>query len=106
MPHVLQLLFLLAGLNESAVLAQQAPVVTPTPGQVQPVPLVPTPLVSSATSTACLVACDTQVMTCQNACVIPGPATSTASSAGISPCTISCTTQQLVCKQGCSRISQ
>src|SRR3984893_9624815 len=39
------------------------------PGLVQPVPLTPTPLISSQTSTACLVACDTQVMNCQNACV-------------------------------------
>jgi hypothetical protein len=43
------------------------------PGLVQPVPLTPTPLISSQTSTACLVACDTQVMNCQNACVVVGP---------------------------------
>jgi len=45
----------------------------PTQGQVQPIPLTPTPLLSSQTATACLVSCDTQVMNCQNACVVAGP---------------------------------
>ena len=45
----------------------------PTQGQVQPIPLAPTPLFSSQTSTACLVSCDNAVMNCQNARVVVGP---------------------------------
>jgi hypothetical protein len=56
------------------------------PGLVQPVPLTPTPLISSQTSTACLVACDTQIMNCQNACVIVGPTIGAANPAGNAPC--------------------
>jgi len=77
---LLQLAILLAALADSTAFAadriQLAQVVTP--GQVAPVPLVPTPLISSQTSTACLVGCDTQVMTCQNACVAAGQAALTA----------------------------
>ena len=39
------------------------------------VPLTPTPLISSQTNTAYLVSCDTQVMNCQNGCVVVGPTT-------------------------------
>ena len=77
---LLQLAILLAALADSTAFAadriQLAQVVTP--GQVAPVPLVPTPLISSQTSTACLVGCDTQVMACQNACVAAGQAALTA----------------------------
>jgi hypothetical protein len=73
-------------------------------GQVQPIPLAPTPLLSSQTNTACLVSCDTQVMNCQNACVVVGPTTTgTLSPASTAPCNLNCTTQQLVCKQACTR---
>jgi hypothetical protein len=113
MRYVLQLSILLAVFDNSTalaldriLLAQAVPGQVVTPGQVQPAPLTPTPLISSQTSTACLVSCDTQVMNCQNACVVVGPATSTSNHAGTSPCTLSCTTQQLVCKQACSRPQQ
>ena len=109
---VMQFLVLLAACvgatGSAAERVQLAQVITP--GQVQPVPLTPTPLISSQTSTACLVGCDTQVMTCQNACLPTSPATgipvNPAASAGTSPCALSCTTQQLVCKQACTRPQQ
>src|SRR6516162_2640639 len=110
MRYLLQLAFLLAALADSTAFAADhlirlAQVVTP--GQVAPVPLVPTPLISSQTSTACLVGCDTQVMTCQNACVAAGQAALTAiatpSSGGAAACVLSCTTQQLLCKRACSQ---
>jgi hypothetical protein len=110
MRYVLQVCVLLAAIGSSAARAQQGQ------QQVQPVPLVPTPLIQSQTSTACLVGCNTQVMTCQNACVLVGPpfATPTPSitssavpnSAGSSPCTLSCTSQQLLCQQACNRTPQ
>ncbi len=82
--------------------------------QVAPTPVAPTPLISSQTSTACLVSCDTQLMNCQNACVIVGPTSTstttipggTTSAAGASACALNCTTQQLVCKQVCNRPQQ
>ena len=106
---LLQLAILLAALADSTAFAadriQLAQVVTP--GQVAPAPLVPTPLIPSQTSTACLVGCDTQVMTCQNACVAAGQAALTAiatpSSGGAAACVLSCTTQQLLCKRACSQ---
>jgi hypothetical protein len=105
MRYVLQLSILLAAFAGSTAFAADrirlAQVITP--GQVQPVPLVPTPLISSQTSTACLVGCDTQVMNCQNACLTVAPTTpGTANPAGTAPCTLNCTTQQLVCKQTCN----
>jgi hypothetical protein len=114
MQHVRQFLILLAALAASSAsaadrirLAQAVPGQVPIPGQVQPVPLTPTPLISSQASTACLVGCDTQVMNCQNACLVTAPATSApvnpAGSSGTSPCSLNCTTQQLVCKQACTR---
>jgi hypothetical protein len=103
MRYVLQLAMLLAAFASSTAfgadrirLAQQ----------VAPTPLTPTPLLSSPTSTACLVGCDTQVMNCQNACVIVGPATGAPNPAGTASCTLNCTTQQLVCKQACNRTPQ
>lgn len=74
--------------------------------QVAPIPVAPTPLISSQTSTACLVSCDTQVMNCQNACVVVGPTTGAANPAGTAPCNLNCTAQQLVCKQACTRPQQ
>jgi len=78
--------------------------------QVQPIPLVPTPLIQSQTSTACLVSCNTQVMNCQNAFVVVGPAPTpnplAPNTAGTSPCTLNCTSQQLVCQQACARSPQ
>lgn len=71
--------------------------------QVAPIPVAPTPLISSQTTTACLVSCDTQVMNCQNACVVVGPTTGVVNPAGNAPCNLNCTTQQLVCKQACTR---
>ena len=68
-----------------------------------PIPVAPTPLISSQTTTACLVSCDTQVMNCQNACVVAGPTTGVVNPAGNAPCNLNCTTQQLVCKQACTR---
>jgi hypothetical protein len=110
MRYVLQLSILIAAFDISTAraldrirLAQAVPGQIVTPGLVQPVPLTPTPLISSQISTACLVACDTQVMTCQNACVVVGPTTGTLNPAGSAPCTLNCTTQQLVCKQTCTR---
>jgi hypothetical protein len=88
----LRLCILLAVTGNSTAFAQQ----------VQPIPVVPTPLISSQASTACLVGCDTQVMTCQNACMVVGP-TASSNPAGTAPCALNCTTQQLVCKQACSR---
>jgi len=80
MRYVLQLSILIAAFDISTAraldrirLAQAVPGQIVTPGLVQPVPLTPTPLISSQISTACLVACDTQVMNCQNACVVVGP---------------------------------
>jgi hypothetical protein len=110
MRYVLQLSILIAAFDISTAraldrirLAQAVPGQIVTPGLVQPVPLTPTPLISSQISTACLVACDTQVMNCQNACVEVGPTTGTLNPAGSAPCTLNCTTQQLVCKQTCTR---
>ena len=110
MRYVLQLSILIAAFDISTAraldrirLAQAVPGQIVTPGLVQPVPLTPTPLISSQISTACLVACDTQVMNCQNACVVVGPTTGTLNPAGSAPCTLNCTTQQLVCKQTCTR---
>ncbi len=110
MRYVLQLSILLAALDVSTALAadrlrlaQAVQGQIAVPGQVQPAPLVPTPLISSQTSTGCLVSCDTQVMTCQNACVIVGPTASTVNPGGNSACSLNCTTQQLVCKQACTR---
>jgi len=112
MRYVLQLSILLVAFGISTALAsdrlrlaQAVPVpgqIAPQ-GQVLPAPLLPTPLISSQTSTACLVACDTQVMNCQNACVVVGPTTGTLNPAGSSSCTLNCTSQQLVCKQACTR---
>src|SRR5262245_6495479 len=59
------------------VQAQQSSVST---GVVQPVPVVPTPLISSQTSTACAVGCDTQAMNCQNACIVVGASAAAAAS--------------------------
>ena len=112
MRYLLQLAFLLAALADSTAFAADhlirlAQVVTP--GQVAPVPLVPTPLISSQASTACVTGCDTQAMTCQNACVA-APPTATASSLFAAPtispnlsapCVLNCTTQQLLCKRVC-----
>ena len=107
MRYLLQLAILLAALADSTAFAadriQLAQVIIP--GQVQPVPLVPTPLISSQASTACVTGCDTQVMTCQSACVAAGQAaitaTATPSSGGAAACTLNCTTQQLLCKRVC-----
>src|SRR5689334_1575681 len=82
--------------------------------QVTPIPVAPTPLLSSQTATACLVSCDTQLMNCQNACVVVGPASTVAgttpglspSASSSAPCALNCTTQQLVCKQVCNRPQQ
>ena len=49
---------------------------------------------------------DTQVMNCQNACVVVGPTTGVANPAGNAPCNLNCTSQQLVCKQACTRPQQ
>jgi hypothetical protein len=92
MRHVLQLSLLLAAFGSSTAFAQQ----------VAPTQVVPTPLLSGPTSTACLVSCDTQVMNCQNSCVVVGP-TTTINPAGNAPCALSCSTQALVCKQACNR---
>ena len=110
MRYMLQVCVLLAVIGSSTARAQQGQ------QQVQPVPLVPSPLIQSQTSTACLVGCNTQVMTCQNACVLVGPpfATPTPSitssaapnTAGSSPCALACTSQQLLCQQACNRTPQ
>ena len=103
MRYVLQVCVLLAAIGSSAARAQQGQ------QQVQPVPLVPTPLIQSQTSTACLVGCNTQVMTCQNGCVAAGQAastvTATPSSGGAAACALNCTTQQLLCKQACNSVT-
>jgi hypothetical protein len=113
MRYVLQFFVLLAAFSISTALAsdrirlaQAVPGQVAPQGQVLPAPLPATPLLSSQTSTACLVGCDTQLMNCQNSCVVVGPVTSTPNPAGIAPCALSCTTQQLVCKQACSRTPQ
>jgi len=92
MRHILQLSFLLAAFAGSTALAQQ----------VAPTQAPPTPLLLGPASTACLVSCDTQVMNCQNSCVVTGP-TTTVNPAGNAPCAINCGTQALVCKQACNR---
>ncbi|HEY7242733.1 MAG TPA: hypothetical protein VH678_02490 [Xanthobacteraceae bacterium] len=96
MRFVRQVWIVLTVLTSSGALAQQ----------VAPIPVTPTPLISSQSSTACLVGCDTQVMNCQNACVVVGPTTGVVNPPGNSPCTLNCTTQQLVCKQACTRLQQ
>ena len=110
MRYVLPVCVLLAAIGNSIAHAQQGQ------QQVAPVPLVPTPLIQSQTSTACLVNCNTQVMTCQNACVLVGPAPASPTpsitvspvpnTAGTSPCALSCTSQQLLCQQACNRTPQ
>jgi hypothetical protein len=76
-------------------------------GTVQPT-VVPPPqlLPGTATSTTCIINCDTSAMICQNTCVGP-TAQSTAgglpNTAGNAQCNLNCTSQQLVCKQGCTR---
>src|SRR5262249_27388823 len=94
---------LLSVAGTAPVQAQQSSLST---GVVQPVPVVPTPLISSQTSTACVVGCDTQAMNCQNACIVVGASAAvTTSPSSASACNLSCTTSQLVCKQGCIRPS-
>src|SRR5271166_4257339 len=106
MRYVLQACVFLAVVGNSVAHAQQGQ------QQVQPVPLVPTPLIQSQTSTACLVSCNTQAMNCQNACVVVGPPTPATTpslipnAAGTSPCALNCTSQQLVCQQTCNRSPQ
>ena len=108
--YVLQLSILLVAIDVSSAtaaervrLAQAVPGQVPVAGQVQPIPLTPTPLLSPVAATSCLATCDTQVMTCQNACVVVGPTTSTAPPGS---CALNCTSQQLVCKQACTRPQQ
>ncbi len=97
MRRVLQLSLLLAAFGSSTAFAQQ----------VAPTQVAPTPLLLGLTSTACLVSCDTQVMNCQNACVVVGPTTTTTTiNPGNAPCALNCTTQALVCKQACNRPQQ
>src|SRR5260370_26320312 len=109
MRYVLQLTILLALVGSSTAFGADrirlAQAQTPG-GQVVPTPLAPTPLLSSPTSTACLVGCDTQLMNCQNSCVVVGPVTATSNPAGTAPCAINCTSQQLVCKNACNRTPQ
>jgi hypothetical protein len=69
---------------------------------VQPAPQ-PTLLPLSSTSTACLVACDTIAMNCQNACVVVGPISTTTTTTSSVTCNLNCTSIQLICKQGCTR---
>ena len=69
-----------------------------TQGQVQPILLAPTPLLSTDQHSR-LVSCDTQVMNCQNACVVVGPTTGVANLAGNAPCNLNCTSQQLVSRR-------
>jgi len=78
-------------------LAQSSQTVAPAPQ--------PTLLPQSSTSTACLVACDTVAMNCQNACVVVGPVSTATAATTTSPatCNLTCTSIQLVCKQGCTR---
>jgi hypothetical protein len=90
--------------SERIRLAQALPGQVAPQGQVLPSPLAPTPLLQSQNSTACLVGCDTQLMNCQNACIVVGPVTATSSSTA--PCALNCTTQQLVCKNACNRTPQ
>lgn len=93
MTRMLQLSLVLALFGSSAAFAQQ----------IAPTQVAPTPLLQGLNSTACLVSCDTQVMNCQNACVVVGPTTGGVNPAGNAPCNLNCTTQQLVCKQACTR---
>ena len=113
MRYVLRLSALLAAFvissahgSERILLAQAVPGQVAPQGQVLPAPLPPTPLLSSPTSTACLVGCDTQLMNCQNACIVVGPVTATPSPASTAPCALNCTSQQLVCKNACNRTPQ
>jgi hypothetical protein len=112
MRYVLQLSIMLAAFDISGAqaagrvqLAQAVPGQVAPQGQVLPAPIAPTPLLSSQTSTACLVSCDTQAMNCQNACVAVGPTTG-AAAAPAGSCPLNCGTQQLVCKQACTRPQQ
>jgi hypothetical protein len=113
MSYVLRLSALLAAVVISSAhasdrirLAQAVPGQVAPQGQVLPAPIAPTPLLQSPTSTACLVGCDTQLMNCQNACIVVGPVTATATPTGAGTCAVSCTTQQLVCKNACNRTPQ
>jgi hypothetical protein len=86
-----------AGAGDRIELAQ-----TVQPTVVPPPQLLP----QTATSTTCIINCDTSAMICQNTCVGP-TAQSTAgglpNTAGNAQCNLNCTSQQLVCKQGCTR---
>jgi hypothetical protein len=99
MRYVLCVLLLAAG--ASTAFAQNA--------QTVPAPPPPTLLPQTSTSTSCLITCDTVAATCQNGCIVVGPAVTTSTpgaipnTAGISSCNLACTTQALVCKQGCTR---
>ena len=103
MRYLLPLCMLLALAGSSTAQAQQSSLST---GVVQPVPVVPTPLISSLNSTACLANCDTQAMNCQNSCTVVGGSAVTPAAIGQSPsviCPLGCSTQQLICKQVCNR---
>jgi hypothetical protein len=96
MRRVLRLSFMHVIFSGSVALAQQ----------VAPTQIAPTPLLQGPNQTACLVSCDTQVMNCQNACVVVGPTATIANPAGNAPCALNCSTQALVCKQACTRPQQ
>ena len=102
MRYLLPLCMLLALAGSSTAQAQQSSLST---GVVQPVPVVPTPLISSQNATACLTNCDTQAMNCQNSCIVVGvSATPGAIAQGpVVSCPLGCSTQQLICKQVCNR---
>ena len=96
MSYVLRLSALLAAViispadaSDRIRLAQAVPGQVAPQGQVLPAPIAPTPLLQSPTSTACLVGCDTQLMNCQNACIVVGPVTATATPAGAGTCAVS-----------------
>ncbi len=103
-------ILLAAGATSAAWAADRIELAQTGTGTVQPT-VVPPPqlLPQTATSTTCIINCDTSAMICQNACVAVGSAAASSTlgglpnTAGNAQCNLNCTTQQLVCKQGCTR---
>jgi hypothetical protein len=67
-------------------------------------------LAQTSTTTNCMVTCNTQLATCQSACIVPGTAptgaaTTTSNATASSTCLLNCSTQQLSCQTNCAAAS-
>jgi hypothetical protein len=67
-------------------------------------------LAQTSTTTACMAACNTQVASCQSACIVPGTASTTGATTASNPtasasCLLTCSTQQSACQTVCARTS-